>query len=177
MSVGENIAAILTSLDVPDDRVLQADQYRMMLDPYAPSTMGKLYSTMDVLLNPSMGEGFGIPVLEAQACGTPAIVTDFTAMREVCQAGWHVKYDRMWTGQLSWQAVPDVDDIYSALEECYSMKPGARAAMSQAARRHAASYDLPRVVKEHMLPALREVEQRLGNQRPVRIAPRLRAAA
>jgi glycosyltransferase involved in cell wall biosynthesis len=74
---------------------------------------------MDVLLNPAMGEGFGITVLEAQACGVPAIVTDFTAMREVCGAGWHVKHQPYWTGLGSWQAIPDVDDIVSALEECY----------------------------------------------------------
>jgi glycosyltransferase involved in cell wall biosynthesis len=49
--------------------------------------MAKIYSAMDVLLNPAMGEGFGITVLEAQACGTPAIVTDFSAMTEVCGGG------------------------------------------------------------------------------------------
>jgi glycosyltransferase involved in cell wall biosynthesis len=97
-------------------------------------TMAKLYSAMDVLLNPAMGEGFGVPVLEAQACGTPAIVTDFSAMQEVCGAGWHVAYERSWTGQNSWQASPDVDDIVSALEECYALRPGRRVALSQSAR-------------------------------------------
>ena len=176
-SSGENIPAILTALGVPDERVVTADQYRMMFDPYSPQTMAKLYSAMDVLLNPAMGEGFGIPVLEAQACGTPAIVTDFTAMQEVCQAGWHVKYQKHWTGQNSWQANPDVDDIVSALEECYGLPPGQRAKLSQGAQRHAAGYALPRVMKEHFLPALREVEHRFANQNPVSIAPRLRAAA
>ena len=63
-SSGENIPAILTALGVPDERVVTADQYRMMFDPYSPQTMAKLYSAMDVLLNPAMGEGFGIPVLK-----------------------------------------------------------------------------------------------------------------
>ena len=41
----------------------------------------------DVLLNPSMGEGFGIPILEAQACGVPVIASDHSAMTELTQAG------------------------------------------------------------------------------------------
>lgn len=176
-AMGEDIPAILSALDVPDDRVVTADQYRMMFDPYSHQTMAKLYSAMDVLLNSAMGEGFGVPVLEAQACGTPAIVTDFSAMREVCGAGWHVKYQRHWTGQNSWQANPDVDDIVSALEDCYSLGGGQRRRLALSAQRHAQQYALPRVVKEHMLPALRVVEQRLASQAPVTIAPRLRAAA
>ena len=106
VSAGENIPAILDALGVPPERVMTADQYRMMFDPYSHQSMAKIYSAMDVLLNPAMGEGFGIPVLEAQACGVPAIVTDFSAMQEVCGAGWHVKYQPHWTGQNSWQAEP-----------------------------------------------------------------------
>jgi glycosyltransferase involved in cell wall biosynthesis len=95
--------------------------------------MAKIYSAMDVLLNPAMGEGFGITVLEAQACGTPAIVTEFSAMKEVCAAGWHVKWDPYWTGQNSWMATPDVDDIVSALEECYGLPDRQRQQLSEAA--------------------------------------------
>jgi glycosyltransferase involved in cell wall biosynthesis len=177
VSAGENIAGILDALEVPKERVVTADQYRMMFDPYSHSSMAKIYSAMDVLLNPAMGEGFGIPVLEAQACGVPAIVTDFSAMKEVCGAGWHVDYQRYWTGQNSWQAMPDVDDIASALEECYSLSAAKRAKLSQAAIRHAQQYAVPRVVREHFVPALRQIEQRFANQEPVRIKPRLRAAA
>jgi hypothetical protein len=77
----------------------------------------------------------------------------------------------------SWQAVPDVDDIASALEECYSLKKWQREKMAVAARRHALDYSLPKVVKQHMLPALRAAEQRFSRQRPVTISPRLKAAA
>ena len=33
------------------------------------------YSAFDVLVNCSMGEGFGVPIIEAQACGVPVIVS------------------------------------------------------------------------------------------------------
>ncbi|MEM3656238.1 MAG: glycosyltransferase family 4 protein [Thermoprotei archaeon] len=45
--------------------------------------MAKLYNAFDVLVLSSASEGFGIPPLEAQACGTPIIVTDTPVSREV----------------------------------------------------------------------------------------------
>ena len=172
---GENLPGIIAALDLPSDHVLIADQYRSLLDPYSHNSMAKLYSTMDVLLNPAMGEGFGITVLEAQACGVPAIVTDFSAMREVCQVGWHVEYDRWWTGQDSWMAYPHIDDIVSALEECYGLDVAKREQMSDMARRHALRYDTRRVYQEFFRPAMRTVERRYSSQAPVRIPARVAA--
>jgi glycosyltransferase involved in cell wall biosynthesis len=177
MAGGENIPSLLRSLNIPQDRVRIADQYAMLYQPYSHEDMSKLYSALDVLLNPAMGEGFGIPVLEAQACGTPVIVTDFSAMPEVGAAGWHVKHVPYWSGLSSWQAVPDVDDIVSALEECYGLPDGQKAKLGNAARRHAVEYDVQRVMKQHWLPALRVVEQRFRDRSPVRVSPKVRAAA
>ena len=83
--------------------------------------MADVYSSLDVLLNPAMGEGFGLPILEAHACGVPAIVTDFTAMSEVCGAGWKVGYDRVRTPLRAWQAWPNVEEIVESLEQCYGL--------------------------------------------------------
>lgn len=177
MAQGENIPKILESLEIPEDSVRIADQYRMTFDPYSAKTMAMIYSAMDVLLNPAMGEGFGVPIIEAQACGVPVIVTNFSAMPEVCGAGWTVACRPWWTGLNSWQAIPDVDDIVSALEECVALAPSKREQLRQAARKHALDYDLQRVMKVHMLPALRAAEQRFRDREPVRIGARLKAAA
>lgn len=175
---GENLPALLEAAGIPNDRVMIADQYRVMFDPYPPASMAKIYNAMDVLLNPAMGEGFGITPLEAQACGVPVIATDFSAMSEVCAPGFLVKSQRWWTGQNSWQVIPDVDDIATALEECISMGPDERAEAQNAARHHALLYDVRRVMSEYMLPALQEVEKRIaGRYEAPKLAVRKKAAA
>lgn len=45
--------------------------------------LATLYSTADVLAMPSVYEGFGIPVLEAMACGTPVLCSDGGSLPEV----------------------------------------------------------------------------------------------
>lgn len=42
-----------------------------------------LYAGAEMLLFPTLYEGFGLPILEAMACGTPVITSNCTAMPEV----------------------------------------------------------------------------------------------
>lgn len=42
-----------------------------------------LYSTCEAFIFPSFSEGFGWPIIEAQACGAPIIASSFEPMREV----------------------------------------------------------------------------------------------
>jgi len=44
-----------------------------------------LYTACDVLVHPYRGEGFGLPILEAMACGTPVIVTNGGAALDFCK--------------------------------------------------------------------------------------------
>jgi glycosyltransferase involved in cell wall biosynthesis len=169
---GIDLAPLLHAFDLDPEILRFPDQYRYQFDPIDDDRMADLYSSLDVLLNPAMGEGFGLPVLEAQACGVPAIVTDFTAMSEVCGAGWKVGYDRVWTPMRAWQAWPDVEEVVASLEECYALPERDRRDLAARAREHALGYDADRVLVEHWLPALAEIERRLDDRRPLRIAAR-----
>lgn len=45
--------------------------------------MSALYTAAELFVFPTLYEGFGIPVLEAQTCGTPVLASDCTALPEV----------------------------------------------------------------------------------------------
>jgi glycosyltransferase involved in cell wall biosynthesis len=47
------------------------------------SKLPSLYRGAEALIFPSLYEGFGLPVLEAMACGTPVVTANVTAMPEV----------------------------------------------------------------------------------------------
>lgn len=48
-----------------------------------PDDLPYIYSGADAYVLPSLWEGFGIPVLEAMACGTPAVVSNVSSLPEV----------------------------------------------------------------------------------------------
>lgn len=49
--------------------------------------LGKIYNAMDVFALPTIGEGWGLPISEAMACGTPTIVTNYSAHVDFAYAG------------------------------------------------------------------------------------------
>lgn len=120
--------------------------------------MAQLYSTFDVLASPSYGEGFGIPIIEAQAVGCPVIVNDFTAMPELVGDGWVCEGERWWDmSQGSYFKAPNVSSILECLEEAYKHRGGG----SVKAREFALGYDARKVFAECWVPILNDLEGRM----------------
>ena len=74
--------------------------------------MPKIYSAFDCLVAPSTNEGFGVPIIEAQACATPVITNNFTSMPELIKPGetgflCDVAYKRF-TPILSYVGIPSL---------------------------------------------------------------------
>ena len=134
-------------------------------DAYLYLHTAKCYTAADVLLQPSKGEGFGLPVLEALACSTPGvIVTNWTAMPELCGVGWKVggqpEWDELQTG---WWMTPNVDEIEDALEQSYALKGDTEKAKaaSEAAVAFASNYSTEKVYAEHWRPILKQIESEI----------------
>lgn len=92
--------------------------------------MPLIYSTMDVYLTTTQGEGFGLPCLEAMACGTPCIVPNWSGLG-----------DQGWTGDAAIKipctstaitalnhglactigGIPDKQGVIEALQRCYEV--------------------------------------------------------
>ena len=116
------------------------------------TALAALYSDADVLLATSAGEGFGVPVIEAQACGTPVIVSNWTAQPELVGDGWVIDGQPLWDPfQNSWFFTPHIAMIVRALEEAYQRD---RRATSAEAVEFAAAYDADRVFAEYWRPMM-----------------------
>jgi glycosyltransferase involved in cell wall biosynthesis len=64
-------------------RLDEARPYGLVLAGYVPDeSMPMLYAGADALVFPSLYEGFGMPVLEARACGARVVTTDIPELRE-----------------------------------------------------------------------------------------------
>jgi glycosyltransferase involved in cell wall biosynthesis len=150
---GVNIAWLCERIGLGPDDLRGTPQLTYDTDGVAPEQLAILYSAFDVLLSPSYGEGFGLAPLEAQACGVPVIVSDFSAQPELCGAGWQVSGEPWWVGSYrAWWQQPSVDGIVDALEQAYEARGDA--GLSAQARAFAETYDADRVFAEYWVPAL-----------------------
>jgi glycosyltransferase involved in cell wall biosynthesis len=64
-------------------RELGLEEFIVVLPFLDRATLAAVYRRSALVLLPSEREGFGLPVLEALACGTPLVASDIDALREV----------------------------------------------------------------------------------------------
>jgi glycosyltransferase involved in cell wall biosynthesis len=111
-----------------------------------------IYSSFDVLLATSYGEGFGVPTVEAQAVGVPVIVSNFTASPELVGDGWVISGQPLYDpAQHSFWTIPSVPEIAEALEQAYTRGK----VKSKKAVEFAQGFDHEKVWQENWLPMLK----------------------
>lgn len=154
---GEKLGNLATAYGIRD-KVFFAPEYHLLLGMYPSSALNEIYNAADVFMLLSYGEGFGIPIVEAQAAGCPVIVTDGTAMRELSSAGWRVPAIPVaaMQGRLGcfWNmALPH--EAAKALELAYTERNGT--ARRQQARDFALHYDTANIYETYMKPAVEAI--------------------
>jgi len=85
-----NIVGLAHDLGIEDKVVFtDTDQYAIGV---SEEYLAHFYCTCDVLLQCTLGEGFGLPIIEAQACGVPVIATETEVMSEIVGDGGDLIY-------------------------------------------------------------------------------------
>jgi glycosyltransferase involved in cell wall biosynthesis len=99
--------------------------------------MVRLYNECDALVFATKAEGWGLPVIEAMACATPVIVTDYSAPREFVseRIGYLVRVEKMTEvrasidypdGQCGLWAQPDLEHLQHLMRHVYTRRDEAR---------------------------------------------------
>ena len=148
---GVNLEHLLHACGIREDQYKIVDQYAYRTG-FPQQALASMYADADVLLSASMGEGFGLAVIEAQACGTRVIVSDFTAQPELVGSGWAVEVQPFWDAhQRSWFCIPQVGSIVDALRHAYEAPRG----VDQVAVDFAQAYNADRVWDQHWKPVMK----------------------
>lgn len=117
--------------------------------------LNEIYNSMDVFCLSTGGEGFGIPLLEAQSCGVPVVTTAFTTGFELVKGHGELidvlkdKHgdDVCWVGQNGVEfAIPDWRDITKKLQKLYEDRKLLEK-YGKESREHALKYDWNKIVE------------------------------
>ncbi len=150
---GFDLSVLLKMVGIPKENVLLPDRF-MLMTGYPEKAMAAFYTAFDVLLSTSYGEGFGIPTVEAQACGTRVITSNFAASKDLAsEDSWKIDGQPFWDEpQASFFSIPSLNSIARALAEAYQNR-----GHSDKAREFASQFDVERIWDEKWMPFLRDL--------------------
>ncbi len=143
-----------------------SDQYALRAGMVTPEMMRRWFGHIDVLSAASQGEGFGLPALEAQACGTPVVVTKASAMKEIGKIGWQVSGHYIWNDehQANWVS-PSIEGLADAYAAAYMHAGDERLKGDQGlhsrAVHFAQQYSIENVWNKYWKPALASIEAKI----------------
>ena len=150
---GFNLPNLLKAVGLSDEfvRVLNSDVNRT---GYPDEFLAGVYTASDVMLQATYGEGFGVPVIEAQACGTRVITSNWAATQDLAgEDSFLVDGQPFWDEpQQSFYQIPNIGSIVNALKLAYDAPRG----VSKASIDFAKQFDVDQVWNWYWMPFLRE---------------------
>lgn len=143
------------------DQVRFADPDRYSRGGYSQADLAAWYNLGDLHTQCTLAEGFGIPLIEAQACGLPVVTTDGSAMRELCGAGFAIPGEPIMNpGQRAEWVLPHRAMIAEAYTKIAATERTMPRVASETAREFALGYSVPNVMQNYWIPALKEIDNR-----------------
>lgn len=125
--------------------------------------MRDMYNAFDVYLHSAITEGFGVPIVEAQACGTPVVVNACTSVTELSTgAGAYRANYKMdsWVNTCTKVYLPDVLALSTMLDAAYEdWKAGKHDKVT--IRSHVLRFGLEEVYNEFWKPLLETVPSKI----------------
>ena len=117
-----------------------------------------------MLLAATYAEGFGLPIVESLACGTPVITTKCSSMEELNPDGLQVDGEPFYNGvHKAWWIRPSIAGMVRALEEAYERRQDVDRAKL---RESVAEYEVGNVAEKHMRPTVDALLERMAARRP-----------
>lgn len=153
------------------DRIKLPDEYNLVMG-YSQNGMNALYSALDCYVQPTLGEGFGLPVIEAQACGCAVIATNCTSMPELVCPNTSELIDgatELLVPDPSHRVLIDIPKLAAAMTNIYEIKrdnePGFHG-MKGNAGLWANGWDWDRLWNENWVPLLAKIEHEISLSPP-----------
>lgn len=169
MANGENLIGMADMCGMDPSFLMFPDQYRYNQSAFGPDYLRTLYAAADVYLCSSLGEGFCVPLIEAQASGCPVIAPAATSTTELIdgETGFQLENLQpiasygpceMW--------LPNIGEMAEAMLTRFSRvaTPEARQGLSA---RTTAQYNVDHVMQTYLKPALAKALVAVGKYRPV----------
>ena len=154
---GINLRELAQTLGI-EGAVHFVSQYDYIAGTVEPEMVAGSYGAADLFSNCSYAEGFGLTPLEAMSCGVPTVVSDNSAMGEVCEPAWKVGCEPQYKHkQRAWWGKPKIDEIEQIYRKAYLKGPAYHDKKKQM-RPWALRYDVEVVDAAYWRPAMKALE-------------------
>lgn len=124
---GFDLLSLTNYFEISGQVLLSSPKPNSLGEGSIKSLMPDIYSSLDVYLSTSQGEGWGLPVLEAMACGVPCIVPDWSGLGDwtqdacikvLCSSiGINAPINSL---KYTVGGVPDKNDTITSIQQVYS---------------------------------------------------------
>ena len=172
---GHHIPSIIKDLGLDD--CVRYPKLNPILHPAEDEHFAKLYSASDLYATASSGEGFGLPLIEAQSCGLPVLAPDNSSHTELVKGhGFlaecldpdvYVDYPS-YVPTSNFYTPPNMKSFVAQMEFAYSeFKAGKEDSYRKAARKFAEKYGWP-LIMQGWRRLLKEMEDDLEMRRTLK---------